>query len=426
MSARLAAWAIGAAMLGSTAGLADVIHLRSGAEVRTDSWWLDGDRLVYEVDSGTVAIPRSEVERIVPARGPSDSSTRPTAPAPPADRPPTHPLLAEGTVALERRDYEAASAAFLRALRENPDLHDARLGYAVSEMALGRDMLAMNAVLDGLDRAPAIPEFHEVLGDLYDRDERGHEAVACWREAFRLAPSDRLREKILRGERERTAGSDDRSSASAHFTVRLDRGVEPELTAEIVDFLENRHEAITRALEHAPLQPIVVVLYPEREFRTVTQAPENVAGLYDGKIRVPLAGVQALDPRMHALLSHELTHAIVQSKTRGNCPRWLHEGLAQRFEGRPAPPSERAEFASLLRRYGAPDWDDEPLSYPAAWSFVEYLEREGGLEGLVAVLDALATGTEADRALEDVFGSGTAALTRRWLAGTAGPSEDAR
>ena len=73
-------------------------------------------------------------------------------------------------------------------------------------------------------------------------------------------------------------------------------------------------------------QAITVILYPLQEFREVTQAPENVAGLYDGKIRVPLGGLQRVDDAARRLLVHELTHAFVHSKTRGNCPTWRRSG----------------------------------------------------------------------------------------------------
>ena len=102
----------------------------------------------------------------------------------------------------------------------------------------------------------------------------------------------------------------------------------------MLDYLEEQYWQITETFRHSPPQPITVQLFPEREFRSVTLAPDWAGGVYDGKIRVPLGGLTRLTPDARRVLVHELTHAVVHSKSRGGAPRWLHEGLAQMAEGR--------------------------------------------------------------------------------------------
>jgi len=231
------------------------------------------------------------------------------------------------------------------------------------------------------------------------------EAVAAWRRAFEIAPSDRVRDKILRGERELSAGRDYAFAPAQHFTVRYSGAQSPEVASEIVAYLETRYRDLATLFHHAPSQPITVLLYPGQEFRDVTQVGEEVLGVYDGKIRVPLGGLTRLDENGKRVLAHELTHAFVHAKTRGNCPRWLHEGLAQYVEGRPR---SRAD-ARLVRAM-----ETGGFSYPAALSLTDFLVAERGFDLLVGVLDRLAGGEGIDPALRAVYGDDYQGICRRW------------
>ena len=419
---RLAAACLMAGVVLPWAARADRLHLESGGVLDARRWWVDGDTLYYEGDAGTVGIPRQLVVRIeaTPSSEPApkkDSGLRkPTHPAPagPKRTSPTSDLLRQGVGALERRDFETASDRFRRALDAGATESDAFVGLAASELALGRDPSALAAVLDGMLRHPRCAALHEILGDLRDREERVDEALAAWREAFRLDPSDRLREKVLLGEREMEAGRDYAFSAAAHFNLRFDGEVDHQLSAAILDFLEASWRDLTDAYRHAPSQPITVLLYPNRAFREVTLAGDNVAGLYDGKIRVPLGGLSRLDPRASALLRHELSHAVVHSKSRGGCPRWLQEGLAQRAEGRRPLDRDGQEVRSLLEGRDPATWEEAGFSYAAAFSLTRYLEEDRGFSALVELLDKLGSGAAFPEAFQAVYGDSYGAVCARW------------
>src|SRR5262249_22762010 len=197
------------------------------------------------------------------------------------------------------------------------------------------------------------------------------------------------RDKIVKGERELAAARNYAFSAAAHFNMRYDGDLDQDLVAALTDFLEDRYADLSSTYHHAPSQPITVLLYPRRAFHDVTQAGSEVAGLYDGKIRVPLGGLKKLDPVAEKVLAHELTHAFVHSKTRGNCPKWLHEGLAQIAEPRELRRSQRAELAKKARPDAPDTWPDAAFSYPAALSLTQYLADLRGPDVLVSVLDRL-------------------------------------
>ncbi len=460
--AALSRTARGIAILLAVAGLspafADRLHLDSGGVIVTDRWWIEGDWLHYEsAGAGTVGLPRAVVVRIEKAEpgastggastagassGPGSAAgvgpdnARPAAPlvSPPVvinldeqpgalpDEAETGQLVSLDTkkafdaagAALTERDFEAASAGFRAIVGANPELHAARAGYIISEMQLGRDGVAMSIVLDGLARYPEHAELRELLGDLRDREDRIEDALREWNDAFQKKPSDRLREKILRAQRELQAGADYDQAATVHFNLRYDGDVDQYLAQQVMNYLEEQYWILSDRFRHAPPQPITVQLYPTKEFREVTRSPDWVGGLYDGKIRVPLGGLSRLDSRAQAVLVHELTHAVVHSKTRGDCPRWLQEGLAQRADGHRTTPAETREVHEILGRGSVENWETAGFSYPAALSLVGYLESERGEGGLIWLLDALGEGVGIEKALQRTYGRSYAELCRAW------------
>jgi hypothetical protein len=68
------------------------------------------------------------------------------------------------------------------------------------------------------------------------------------------------------------------------------------------------------------------------EFRSTYTGSDHILGFYDGKITLPLAGVSSMEPRVVALVTHELAHAVIAQATSDHASAWLQEGLAQRFE----------------------------------------------------------------------------------------------
>jgi hypothetical protein len=279
-------------------------------------------------------------------------------------------------------------------------------------MGLGADGSALPVLREGLILSPEHAGLHEALGMLLDREERVEEALRAYRAAFDLAPSDRLREKILRAERELHAARHFDFAVSPHFHLRYDGDVDVDLADRILDALEELHATLTERYRFTPMQPIIVQLLPREAFRAVTQAPEWVGGVYDGKIRVPLGGLSRVTPAAERLLAHELTHAIVHSKSRGAAPRWLHEGLAQLAEGRSLSRAGAAELRAVLAARPEGNWSALPFRYDLALALAASLVERGGFDSLVALLDELAAGEEIDAALHHVYGATHAELLR--------------
>jgi hypothetical protein len=398
---------------------ADRLQLDNGGHIDVDRWWLEGDVVVYEAAGGTVGIPRAMVVSI--EAGPAASTPVTDASAPDASRPEavddaaaTRENLRRAQDALENRDFELASSYYLALVQDQSELYVARVGYAVSEIELGRDGLALSVVLDGISRQPDRAELHILLGELRYRDERLDDALRSWRRAFELDPDDKLRDRILKVERELHTSRYYDFASSSHFNLRYDGTVDLDLASAVIDHLEEQYWVVTESFRHSPSQPITVQLFPEREFREVTQAPEWAGGLYDGKIRVPLGGLTRLNTDAKRVLTHELTHAVVHSKSRGNAPRWLQEGLAQMAEGKRPLRRDLQKIAERLERSSPEEWGSLEFSYPLALAVSQYLSTRSGFDSLVELVGRLGSGASTDEALREVYGQDYSEICRDW------------
>jgi len=125
------------------------------------------------------------------------------------------------------------------------------------------------------------------------------------------------------------------------FRVSFQGHADKALAARATDLLESAFWRIGKTLGAYPSDPVAVMLYTEKQFRDITLALEWSGGIYDGRIRVPAAGAAQSPQLFERVLAHELTHAIIASLAARGIPTWLHEGLAQHFEGDDAAAARR-------------------------------------------------------------------------------------
>ena len=262
---------------------------------------------------------------------------------------------------------------------------------------------------------PEDPDLHALLGDVYYGQERTSEALAEWKRAYELKPNDVLKSKIDKLVRERSIDGSYRQSEAAHFTLKYDgERAGPDLGGQIVDFLESQFKALETRFDHYPLQPIVVILYPQRQFYEATRADPDVAGLFDGKIRVPIGGLQQLNAEARHVLLHELAHAFIAGKSHGTAPRWLHEGLAQDIEGKTTSTMTGVALAKAYQTSESKEEWGDTFTYASALSFVEYLEERLGFPVLMDVLAAMARGVPTEEAFEQLTRYPLKELRQAW------------
>jgi len=128
---------------------------------------------------------------------------------------------------------------------------------------------------------------------------------------------------------------------------------------------------------------------------------------HDGIIRIR-PEILLKDAELRRVLRHELTHAVVDQRTRGNCPHWLHEGIAQFLDGTDVVAVEarlRRDPGALvpLFRIEGPFRDRESpareQAYRQSASAVSFLVSRIGRNGLLFLIQRLGEGRPFDRAL---------------------------
>jgi tetratricopeptide (TPR) repeat protein len=432
----------------SPAARADTIHLKNGAVITADAWEFKGDVLIVRQSAGEITVPRSQVERIDPA--PRDTPPPSSATPSPAPSATPAPVLSEdqiesriadlkrkiddyplaraentrrlvalldqlGARALRSRDYDGALARFQDALGYDGHDASAQLGLAATYARTDQDIFARSTLERALLDHPDDPDLHALLGDVSYGQERNEEALAEWKKAYELRPNEALKAKIDKLVREHSIDGSYRQSDAAHFTLKYDgERAGPDLGGQIIDYLEDQFRALETRFDHVPLQPIVVILYPQRQFYEATQADSNVAGLYDGKIRVPIGGLQQLNTGARHVLVHELAHAFIAGKSHGTAPRWMHEGLAQLIEGKSTPTSTGVSLAKEFQEMDGKEGWGESFSYPSALSFVEYLDGRLGFPTLVDVLEWMGRCDTVEASFEKITRYSLKELRQDW------------
>jgi hypothetical protein len=186
----------------------------------------------------------------------------------------------------------------------------------------------------------------------------------------------------------------------------------------VLDALERSRATLISRLGYEPEEPVVVILYSRRSYREMG-GPHWSAGLFDGKIRMPVGGLHQVDDQIRSTLHHELVHAFIHARAGERAPRWLHEGVAEYMEGTRA--SEQGNLLAQVLAEGnsfehcLPTAQcDVRIFYSAAISFVDYLIQIRGVGGIRDVLSALGEGNDIDASLRKVLGKDEGALIREW------------
>ena len=191
--------------------------------------------------------------------------------------------------------------------------------------------------------------------------------------------------------------------------------------------LESEYEELAQEFHFTPPAPVKVTLYTNREFSEVTHAPSWVSALNDGEIRIPVEGLDQINPKVRRLLRHELTHTFINARTGNNCPTWFHEGYAQlRANQMPEGMYESLQQAKESGRI-LPLWSLEGpllnysteqarLAYYQSLAATQYLVKRRGKDSLNRIMDLLARRYTMNDALNKVIGLDYQELQTAWEA----------
>lgn len=273
--------------------------------------------------------------------------------------------------------------------------------------AAARDVLALE---------PHNPDALERLAFALFRQDRNREAGEALQQALEIRPTPFARSLL---DRIRKASADESGMTEqqlSHFHVRYDGDSHEDVGREILRALERHYATLAATLDHQPVAPIPVILFSRQQYYDASGAPAWSGGVYDGldgRIRIPIGGLNAsLTPDMDQTLIHEVTHAFVSDRSRGQCPRDVNEGLAQYLEGKRIAQELTAEQLTALADGRMPGVRG---FYLQALSFVEYLVGARGQGGINDLLRAMGETGDANEAFRQVYGADHRDARQAWL-----------
>lgn len=445
----------------STPAVAEVIHLKNGRTIWADQVRQSDGKVEYDIGDNTYAVPASSVDKIesggiAPAY--ANSSAGASAKEIPAlalsdetnafgyvpaniiqngavnqqalsDLEQTGDAKATalgyyvaGKSEYDRGRFPQSRALFEKALHwdsENPTILNY---YAALLVRTGNAGEAMSFAERAVRLAPNSPDALAVLGYAQFASDRTSDAVNSWKHSLQLRPDAVVQQMLAKAQRESAVEASFSQNESAHFTFRYEgKQTSDTLRSQLVSLLESEYDDLVRQLGVAPHDSIPVVLYTSQAFFDVTQAPGWSGAVNDGKLRIPVQGVQNVNAELARVLKHELTHSFVNQLSGGRCPQWLNEGIAQAMEPKTVA-SRGNRLAELFRSQHEIPYNqlegsfmrfsgaEALLAYDESLAAVEYINDTYGMSDLQRLLSLIGQGSSNESAMRTAIHSDYAQL----------------
>ncbi len=429
----------------------DTIHLKNGRTILADHVSESGSHYQYEVGDDSYAIPKSLVDHVdaggMPAHLASSGGTAKTV----GDLPtftPADSLAHEGDLpakiikdgkvdpdalsSLEGKSNAELSATadfiagkfefehgniaqarlyFESALRFQPENSTILIYYAALLVRTGNAAQALPFAQRAVRAAPQSPDAYTMLGYAQFASDRTKEAVASWKHSLELRPDSTVQQFLAKAQREEHVETDFAQRESSHFVVHYEgKQTSETLRGQIVSALESDYDDLVRDLGTPPRDNILVTLYTEQAFFDVTHAPSWSGALNDGKLRVPISGLNSVTPELARVLKHELAHSFINYLSGGRCPPWLHEGIAQLLEPKSLGGDGR-QLARLFKlQHNIPlnvlegsfmrfSGVEAYVAYAESLAAVSYINDSYGMGDIQRLLQLLSQGSSTEAAL---------------------------
>jgi hypothetical protein len=443
-------------LAGPSSVRADTIVLKSGTRIIVDSARERNGRVEYTVGDNTLTVPKSIVARIEsgpPASSPSGAEK--PAQFSPQELPAMHETMefaedlpgrvihgghvdSAALKEIERQNVAGeAAAAFaiaaqfeegrsnysgaalywqsaLHFLPEHPVLLES---YAAVLLRLGRYSEALGYAQRSARTSPQSALALHLLGFAEYKNDHNREAITALKKSLSLRSDDKVQQLLDHIERESKTEADFRQQESSHFTLRFEGSqTKDALRQQIIDALEESYRQLQNDLGAAP-KNIYVSLYTDEAFFDVTQAPAWSAALNDGKIRIPVSGIDSVTPELARILRHELTHSFVAQIAHGRAPQWLNEGVAELEQGATTSSfgtrlsslystGHQVPLNMLEGNFDGLDRAEALVAYAESLAMVEYIRNTYGMSDIARILQRLGEGQSIETALRSTIHGG--------------------
>ena len=272
-----------------------------------------------------------------------------------------------------------------------------------------------------------LAEAHVLIGDIAYDNQNLRQARAAWTKAKKLKPDlQAIENRIAKLNTEFAVEKNFDREAKGYFDIRYQSGIKSSTAIQFQQWLSKARRDVGNDFKYWPRHKIVVLVYTPEAFKRIRSGPDWVAGIYDGKIRVPLPNTGSGEEGIKPTLVHEYAHAVVHDLSGGRCPVWMNEGLAEFQEAKVRQPVlDRLRTAVRLKQlipidqlndaFQSSDFAVASLAYQEAYSIVRYVAQSHGFFRFGRILKLVASGVSVDVAIEKELRLTTAQLERNWI-----------
>lgn len=455
---------LGFAVLSVAVCSADTIHLKNGSTIVADSVHEVDGKIEYEIGDNTYRIPKSLVDKVETAAPVPDPSAQDSAPPhfpPEGGKPvpvaphsgsaedlrisvndPAMKAVHDGKVDLDvlnqldasgnsnsaaagyfmagrfendQGNREAAARYFERALGYAPDSAVVLTHYAVLLIQTGRAREAINYAEHATQVAPNSADAYAVLGYAYFTADHTRLAIEAWQRSVEIRPEAKVQDLLDKAKRELAVEASYTENDTGRFTLRYEGSATKDtFRDQLVSTLDHDYDELSSELGITPHQNIPVILYTQQAFFDVTQAPTWTGALNDGKLRIPVRGLDFVTPELARVLKHELTHSFVNQAAAGRCPQWLNEGIAQMEEGRSLGPrghrlaqlykdNSQIPLNALEGSFMKFSSTEAVVTYDESLAAALYIRDTYGVSDIRRLLERTAQGGPFEQAMQDVL-----------------------
>ncbi|MCH7504983.1 tetratricopeptide repeat protein [PVC group bacterium] len=266
-----------------------------------------------------------------------------------------------------------------------------------------------------------------LLGQVYYEQQKMKKAKKVWEDVLAVEPTHPyVQGKLDRLGKEMSVETRLQKTGVSNFDIRYERDAAQYEIYDVKGMLYEARRKIGRDFGVYPKYKTIVILYPEDDFEKIRDRPHWLAGMFDGKIRIPL-GKKASKDILEKIIFHEYTHVLIQDLTNGNCPIWLNEGLARYEEYR----GQKYGFLFLKRAIKqnqllnfrdfsgtkidfSMNADVVSLFYDQSYSFVNYLISKFRMYKIRKLCGDLGQGMSLEAALKKEFRMSLDRLVLAW------------
>ena len=211
------------------------------------------------------------------------------------------------------------------------------------------------------------------------------------------------------------------------FHLHYGENLDEDVINEINDALNSAYDKICARLSYYPSKKIPVIIMDRTDFSMDTNLPYWIAGLYDGKIRLPIPADNSgriVSEELRQTIFHEFTHVLIHGLSADKVPLWFNEGLAEYSSGKKTDYTLLKEnllnnsyisFANLNRSlYDKTNPQRMRLAYESSMSVVDYIFYRYGIRKIKKMIFLFSEDKTQKEVFKLCFGLSEYEFEQRW------------